>query len=252
MSTIVSLNGVSKSFEAFRALDDVSMDVDAGEVVCIIGPSGAGKSTLIRCINLLEDYDAGGEIVVDGLRVERGANLGRIRAEVGMVFQNFNLFPHRSVLDNVTLAPVRVRGMPRQAAAERAQALLERVGLAAHAGKRPGQLSGGQKQRVAIARALAMQPKVLLFDEPTSALDPEMVSEVLDVMQDLAGSGVTMIVVTHEMNFARRVADRVVFMDDGRIVETGSPAELFDRPREPRTRSFLETILGQVPGERHG
>jgi len=242
---LVSIQGLSKRFGAFLALDGVDLEVAEGEVVCIIGPSGAGKSTLIRCINLLEEFPGSGRIVVDGLTVESGAGLAAIRAEVGMVFQAFNLFPHLSVLDNITLAPRRVRRRARADAEAHAQGLLERVGLAGQADKFPAQLSGGQQQRVAIARALAMQPKVLLFDEPTSALDPEMVGEVLDVMRDLAHTGVTMIVVTHEMEFARQVADRVVFMDGGRIIEAGSPAELFDRPREARTRSFLNAILTQ-------
>ncbi len=241
---IVSVRALSKRFGAFLALDDVDLDVEEGEVVCIIGPSGAGKSTLIRCINLLEDFGSDGSIVVDGMPVRRDAGLAAIRAEVGMVFQSFNLFPHKTVLDNVTLAPQRVRHMPRADAQERAYVLLERVGLRDQAEKYPAQLSGGQQQRVAIARALAMQPRVMLFDEPTSALDPEMVGEVLEVMRDLAGSGVTMIVVTHEMEFARQVADRLVFMDGGRIVEVGSPAEVFDAPREARTRSFLNAVLG--------
>lgn len=248
MNEIVSLRSVSRSYGSFRALDDVSLDIATGEVLCVIGPSGAGKSTLIRCINLLEDYDDGGDIVVDGMRVEHGPALAAIRAEVGMVFQDFNLFPHLSVLDNVTLAPRRVRRLGRQPAEARATALLERVGLAAQIHKYPRQLSGGQMQRVAIARALAMEPKVLLFDEPTSALDPEMVGEVLEVMQGLAGSGITMVVVTHEMQFARRVADRVVFMDEGRIVEANTPQALFSAPAERRTRKFLDAILGDAEG----
>ncbi len=240
---LISIRDLSKRYGAFTALDKVNLDVAEGEVVCVIGPSGAGKSTLIRCINLLEDFSAEGGIVVDGITVERGRNLTAIRAEVGMVFQSFNLFPHKSVLDNITLAPMRVRGMARGDAEDRARALLNRVGLREQAEKFPPQLSGGQQQRVAIARALAMEPKVLLFDEPTSALDPEMVGEVLDVMRGLAGSGVTMLVVTHEMEFARQVADRVVFMDGGRVVEVGTPAEIFDAPREARTRSFLNAVL---------
>jgi polar amino acid transport system ATP-binding protein/general L-amino acid transport system ATP-binding protein len=239
---IVSIEALSKRYGAFTALDAVNLDVQAGEVLCIIGPSGAGKSTLIRCINLLEEFDDGSRITVDGIPVTRGRELARIRAEVGMVFQSFNLFPHMSVLDNVVLAPVRVRGVSREDARRRALDLLDRVGLADQAHKHPAQLSGGQQQRVAIARALAMQPKVLLFDEPTSALDPEMVGEVLDVMRDLSGTGVTMVVVTHEMSFARQVADRIVFMDAGRIVEAGTPAELFDAPRHPRTRDFLAAL----------
>lgn len=244
---IVSIHALSKRFGSFVALDAVDLDIAEGEVVCIIGPSGAGKSTLIRCINMLEEFSSSSQIIVDGMAVKRGSALAAIRAEVGMVFQSFNLFPHETVLENITLAPLRVRGLPREQADNRALALLERVGLTEHAAKYPAQLSGGQQQRVAIARALAMQPKVLLFDEPTSALDPEMVGEVLDVMRALAGSGVTMIVVTHEMEFARQVSDRVVFMDEGRVVESGTPAELFDAPRESRTRSFLNAVIGQTP-----
>jgi ABC-type polar amino acid transport system ATPase subunit len=242
MPAIVSLRGVSKRFGRFTALDGVTLDVAAGETLVVIGPSGSGKSTLIRCINRLEAHDAG-DIVVDGFTVGDTRHLSAIRAETGMVFQSFNLFPHLSVLRNVALAPVRVRGLAWRDAEARAHKLLERVGLAAHVDKYPAQLSGGQQQRVGIARALAMEPKVLLFDEPTSALDPEMVGEVLDVMQALARTGVTMIVVTHEMGFARRVADRVVFMDHGRIVEEGAPAGLFDAPREPRLRAFLQAVL---------
>jgi ABC-type polar amino acid transport system ATPase subunit len=241
-SAIVSLRGVTKRFGRFTALDGVTLDVAAGETLVIIGPSGSGKSTLIRCINRLEAHDAG-DVVVDGLTVGDNRQLAAIRAETGMVFQSFNLFPHLSVLRNVALAPVRVRGLAWRDAEARARKLLERVGLAAHVDKYPAQLSGGQQQRVGIARALAMEPKVLLFDEPTSALDPEMVGEVLDVMQTLARTGVTMIVVTHEMGFARRVADRVVFMDHGRIVEQAPPAALFDAPQDPRLKAFLQAVL---------
>lgn len=243
MGSLVSIDHVSKRYGSFAALSDVSLEIETGEVVCIVGPSGAGKSTLIRCINLLEDFDRPGVIRVDGMKVRRGRQLANIRANVGMVFQSFNLFPHLTVRDNITLAPMRVRAKSEAEAGESASRLLERVGLASQADKYPGQLSGGQQQRVAIARALAMEPRVLLFDEPTSALDPEMVGEVLDVMKGLAGSGVTMIIVTHEMEFARQVADRVVFMDEGRIVETGTPDALFDSPQEPRTRDFLGAIL---------
>ncbi|RZA24480.1 MAG: amino acid ABC transporter ATP-binding protein, partial [Proteobacteria bacterium] len=211
-------------------------------VVVILGPSGSGKSTLIRCINLLEPYQ-GGDIRVSGQRVENGAKLAGIRCEVGMVFQNFNLYPHLTVLANVALAPVRVRGMNRRDAQARARLLLEKVGMASHADKYPSQLSGGQQQRVAIARTMAMEPRVILFDEPTSALDPEMVGEVLDVMQNLARSGVTMIVVTHEMGFARKVADRVIFMETGRIIEQNAPQAFFTAPQEPRTQAFLQAIL---------
>ncbi len=243
MNPQIRIRGLRKSYGRFPALRGVDVDVAAGEVVVIIGPSGSGKSTLIRCINLLEEFESG-EIVVDGTLVCRGKSLRRVRAEVGMVFQNFNLFPHLSVLDNVTLAPRRVRGLTRAQAEERARALLERVDLGSHASKRPAQLSGGQQQRVAIARALAMEPRILLFDEPTSALDPEMVGEVLAVIQSLASTGVTMVIVTHEMGFARRVADRVIFMDGGVIAEQGAPEELFKTPREPRTRAFLDAVLG--------
>jgi ABC-type polar amino acid transport system ATPase subunit len=242
MSAQIRIRGLSKSYGRFPALRGVDMDVAAGEVVVIIGPSGSGKSTLIRCINLLEKFQAG-EIVVDGNVLSGGKSLKQVRAEVGMVFQSFNLFPHLSVLDNVTLAPRRVRGLTRLEAEERAHALLERVGLGSQSHKRPAQLSGGQQQRVAIARALAMEPRILLFDEPTSALDPEMVGEVLAVIQSLARTGVTMIIVTHEMGFARRVADRIVFMDGGMIAEQGAPKELFETPREARTRAFLDAVL---------
>ncbi len=242
MSALIQISGLHKSYGKFEALRGIDLEIAQGEVVVVVGPSGSGKSTLIRCINLLEDYQ-GGEVRVDGEKVVRGRALARVRAEVGMVFQSFNLFPHLSALRNVALGPLRVRGMPRRDAEERARALLAKVGLAEHADKLPGQLSGGQQQRVAIARALAMEPKVLLFDEPTSALDPEMVGEVLAVMQALAHTGVTMVIVTHEMGFARRVADRVVFMEAGLVVEQGTPEAFFSAPREPRTRAFLQAIL---------
>ena len=243
MSAIVKVRNLRKTFGRFTALDSIDLDVAEGEVVCIIGPSGSGKSTLIRCINLLETFDKPGEVVVDGIHVRRGAELASVRAEVGMVFQSFNLFPHMTVRENVKLAPMRVRKLGEREADEKALALLERVGIAAQADKYPDQLSGGQQQRVAIARALAMEPRVMLFDEPTSSLDPEMVGEVLDVMQKLAHSGVTMIVVTHEMGFASQVADRVIFMDAGKIVETGTPKEIFESPGEQRTRDFLNAVL---------
>jgi len=243
VSSIVSIRNLSKKFAGFSALKNINLDVSEGEVVCIVGPSGSGKSTLIRCINLLEEYEKSGSVLVDGIPVVRGEKLAMVRAEVGMVFQSFNLFPHLTVLQNITLAPVRVRNTTRTVAEKQAYAMLERVGIAAQAGKYPGELSGGQQQRVAIARALAMQPRIMLFDEPTSSLDPEMVGEVLDVMKKLAKSGVTMIVVTHEMGFARQVADRVVFMDDGEIVEEGTPQQIFDDAREERTRNFLNAIL---------
>ncbi|WJS04197.1 amino acid ABC transporter ATP-binding protein [Roseibium aggregatum] len=243
MRNIIEIENVTKHYGAFAALSNIDLAIGEGEVVCVIGPSGSGKSTLIRCINLLESYSDKGSIRVDGIPVQPGPTLGQVRAEVGMVFQSFNLFPHMSVLKNVMLAPMRVRRTPAAEAATKARELLARVGIAEQADKFPGQLSGGQQQRVAIARALAMEPKVLLFDEPTSALDPEMVGEVLDVMRQLAGTGVTMVVVTHEMGFARQVADRVIFMDGGRIVETGTPAQIFDSPKEQRTRNFLSAVL---------
>jgi len=242
MSAIVEITGLHKHYGGFHALKGIDLSIAPGEVVVVVGPSGSGKSTLIRCINLLEDYQRG-EVRVDGEKVVRGKALAKVRAEVGMVFQSFNLFPHLSALHNVALGPLRVRGMPRAQADERARALLVKVGLADHCDKLPGQLSGGQQQRVAIARALAMEPKVLLFDEPTSALDPEMVGEVLAVMQALAHTGVTMVIVTHEMGFARRVADRVVFMEAGVVVEQAPPEQFFGAPREARTQAFLQAIL---------
>ena len=242
MKSLIEITGLHKSYGAFEALRGIDLQIAHGEVVVIVGPSGSGKSTLIRCINLLEDYQRG-EVRVDGQRVQRGKALATVRAEVGMVFQSFNLFPHLNALHNVALGPLRVRGMSRIDADARAAALLAKVGLADHAHKLPGQLSGGQQQRVAIARALAMEPKVLLFDEPTSALDPEMVGEVLAVMQALAHTGVTMVIVTHEMGFARRVAARVIFMEGGLIVEQAAPETFFGAPREPRTQAFLQAIL---------
>jgi general L-amino acid transport system ATP-binding protein len=243
MTTIVSIRNLQKKFGTFTALDGINLDIDEGEVVCIIGPSGSGKSTLIRCINLLENFANPGEIIVDNIRVTRGKELANVRAEVGMVFQSFNLFPHMTIRENIKLAPKRVRNVSEQEADEKALQLMQRVGIIEQADKYPEQLSGGQQQRVAIARALAMEPKILLFDEPTSALDPEMVGEVLDVMKNLAHSGVTMLVVTHEMGFARQVADRVVFMDEGKIIETGSPEAMFDAPKQARTQNFLNAIL---------
>ncbi len=240
---LVRVSHVSKFYGDFQALDDVSLDIHRGEVVAVIGASGSGKSTLCRTINRLETIQEG-TIEIDGeLLPEEGRELTRLRAEVGMVFQSFNLFPHRTVLDNIILAPMRVRRQPRAQAQERARELLERVGLADQAFKRPPQLSGGQAQRVAIARALAMDPKIMLFDEPTSALDPEMINEVLDVMKSLAAEGMTMLVVTHEMGFARSVADRVVFMDAGQIVEEAPPAQFFSAPDSERARDFLSKIL---------
>lgn len=240
-NTIIDMKAVGKSFGHFQALHDVDLQVKEGEIVVIIGPSGSGKSTLIRCINQLEKHNSG-HIVVDGNEVG-GDRKRTTQAEVGMVFQGINLFPHMTVLRNVALGPVRVRGLSWEAAEERAKRLLSRIGLGDQITKYPGQLSGGQQQRVGIARALAMEPKVLLFDEPTSALDPEMVGEVLDVMLQLAKTGVTMVVVTHEMGFARKVADRVIFMDGGRIVEQGAPKEIFDSPQDPRLGSFLKAVL---------
>jgi general L-amino acid transport system ATP-binding protein len=242
MSTLIDIEKLDKYYGNFKALSDINLQVEEGEVVVILGPSGSGKSTLIRCINLLENYQQG-HIRVAGERVENGPRLAAIRSEVGMVFQSFNLYPHLSVLDNVSLAPIRVRGLSRRDAHARAKELLVKVGMGDHAHKYPSQLSGGQQQRVAIARTMAMEPRAILFDEPTSALDPEMVGEVLDVMQNLARSGVTMVVVTHEMGFARRVADRVIFMESGRIVEQNIPEPFFTAPQEPRTKAFLQAIL---------
>ena len=240
---IIELQGVDKFFGEFQALRDIDMKVGRQEVVVVIGPSGGGKSTLIRCINRLEKHDRG-RIVVDGIELSDDVrNIQEVRRETGMVFQQFNLFPHLMVLDNVTLAPRQVRNLPKRAAEELAMKQLTRVKIPEQARKFPGQLSGGQQQRVAIARALAMQPKVMLFDEPTSALDPEMIKEVLDVMIELAEGGMTMIVVTHEMSFARAVANRVVFMAEGEIVEVGTPEHFFTDPQEERTKLFLSQIL---------
>jgi glutamate transport system ATP-binding protein len=240
---LVVLDSVNKHFGALHVLQDINLTIKRGEVVVVIGPSGSGKSTLCRAINRLETIDDG-TITIDGdpLPAE-GKQLARLRADVGMVFQSFNLFAHKTVLQNVTLGPVKVRRRGRVAAAERAHALLDRVGVANQADKYPAQLSGGQQQRVAIARALAMEPKVMLFDEPTSALDPEMINEVLEVMRQLASEGMTMVVVTHEMGFARSAANRVVFMADGRIVEEADPHQFFDNPRSDRAKDFLSKIL---------
>jgi general L-amino acid transport system ATP-binding protein len=240
---IIVMERVTKRFGDFEALSSIDMVVGRQEVVVVIGPSGSGKSTLIRCINRLEAHDEG-RIVVDGTELSDDVrNIAEVRRETGMVFQQFNLFPHLTVLDNITLAPRKVRKVPRAEAEAQAMELLEQVRIPEQARKYPGQLSGGQQQRVAIARALAMRPKVLLFDEPTSALDPEMINEVLDTIKDLAQEGRTMIVVTHEMGFAREVADRVVFMADGQIVEVGSPEHFFTDPQEERTKAFLAQIL---------
>jgi len=240
---MIVADGVKKWFGDFQALKDVTTTVGEQEVVVVIGPSGSGKSTFIRCINRLEVHQEG-TIVVDGVELTNDLrNIEKIRSEVGMVFQQFNLFPHLTVRDNITLAPLWVRKKPKDEAEAMANSLLERVGIPEQADKFPGQLSGGQQQRVAIARALAMEPKVMLFDEPTSALDPEMIKEVLDVMKELAESGMTMIVVTHEMGFAREVADRVLFFDYGTIVEEGTPEHFFTNPQHDRTKLFLSQIL---------
>ncbi|WP_225768035.1 amino acid ABC transporter ATP-binding protein [Inquilinus sp. Marseille-Q2685] len=240
---MIELKGVRKRFGAVEVLKGIDASVAKGEVVCIIGPSGSGKSTILRCINGLETYEAG-EITVDGRRVDRAArSIVEIRSRVSMVFQRFNLFPHRTALENVIEGPVFVKKQPREEAAERGRALLARVGLADKAEARPAQLSGGQQQRVAIARALAMQPQAILFDEPTSALDPELVGEVLAVMRGLAEDGMTMVVVTHEMGFAREVADRVLFIDGGVIVEQGPAKSVLTQPSHPRTQDFLRRVL---------
>jgi len=239
---MIEIKGLKKSFGDLHVLKGIDLHIDEREVVVIIGPSGSGKSTLLRCINFLEE-PTGGTITVDGIPMDSDANINKVREEVGMVFQRFNLFPHMTVLDNITLAPMKVRKIERSRAEQTAQDLLDRVGLGDKADAYPNQLSGGQQQRVAIARALAMQPKVMLFDEPTSALDPEMVGEVLDVMQRLAESGMTMIIVTHEMGFAREVGTRLLFVDGGYIVEQGKPKDVFENPQEERTRAFLSKIL---------
>jgi glutamate transport system ATP-binding protein len=240
---LVQLTGVNKWFGDLHVLQDIDLGIDRGEVVVVIGPSGSGKSTLCRTINRLESIQQG-EISIDGEKLpEEGKALARLRSDVGMVFQSFNLFAHKTILQNVTLAPTRVRRQSKAQAEQRARELLDRVGVSAQADKYPAQLSGGQQQRVAIARALAMDPKVMLFDEPTSALDPEMINEVLDVMVGLARDGMTMIVVTHEMGFARKAANRVVFMDGGRIVEAADPETFFTAPRSDRARDFLSKIL---------
>jgi general L-amino acid transport system ATP-binding protein len=240
---IIRMEDVHKWFGELHVLRGVSLDVAPSEVVVIFGPSGSGKSTLIRTINRLETHQRG-RIVVDGIELGNDLrDIAHVRQEIGMVFQSFNLFPHLTVLENITLAPVRVRHQRRERAESTARELLERVGIPEQAAKYPAQLSGGQQQRVAIARALAMQPRIMLFDEPTSALDPEMINEVLEVMRELAGTGMTMLVVTHEMGFARAVADRMVFMDEGTIVEEGPPSAIFGSPRQERTRRFLEQIL---------
>jgi len=240
---MIVCDGVNKWYGDFQALKDVTATVKEREVVVVLGPSGSGKSTWIRCINRLEVHQKG-VIIVDGVELSSDVrNIEKIRSEVGMVFQQFNLFPHLTVMDNITLAPKWVRKMPRVEAEDKAMALLERVGIPEQADKFPGQMSGGQQQRVAIARALAMEPRIMLFDEPTSALDPEMIKEVLDVMIGLAESGMTMMVVTHEMGFAKEVADRIIFMEDGELVEVGTPEHFFTNPTEDRTKLFLSQIL---------
>ena len=250
MAKIIEMTGLDKAYGKVQVLHNVNLSIATGEVVVIIGASGSGNSTLIRCINGLEQFGAGA-IVVDGIalspttegRRRISGKLLDIRREVGMVFQHFNLFPHKTVLENVTLAPMKVRKWDQNRAEKSARRLLDQVGLIDHIQKYPSQLSGGQQQRVAIARSLAMEPRVMLFDEPTSALDPEMVGEVLEVMRSLARQGMTMVIVTHEMGFAREVADRVVYIDHGRILEVGTAAEIFDRPQEERTRTFLSRVL---------
>lgn len=241
---IIELRHVDKHYGDLHVLKDINLTVHKGEVLVVVGPSGSGKSTMCRTVNRLETIDSG-EILIEGEPLpQEGRELTRMRAELGMVFQSFNLFAHMSILQNVTLGPIEVLGMKKDEAEARAMELLARVGVAEQAAKSPAQLSGGQQQRAAIARSLAMHPKAMMFDEPTSALDPEMINEVLDVMVELARGGMTMVVVTHEMNFARRVADRVVFMADGQIVEEGTPAEFFDHPKTQRARVFLDSIKG--------
>ena len=241
--SLIEFREVNKFFGDFQVLEDINLSVDEGEVVVVIGPSGSGKSTLLRCINGLEEISSG-ELVVDGIRVgDDKTNLNTLRTEIGMIFQQFNLYPHMTVADNIKLAPVKVKGVSKKEANERCERLLEQVDISEQADKYPESLSGGQQQRVAIARGLAMEPKIMLFDEPTSALDPEMINEVLEAMADLARGGMTMVIVTHEMGFARRVADRVVFMDGGRIVEVGPPEHFFENPDHERTKRFLDQIL---------
>ena len=240
---LVEVRDIRKSFGSNVVLDGIDLSIDRGEAVVIAGPSGSGKSTLLRCINALETIDSG-DIRFDGQSIPgAGKGIFKLRAEMGMVFQQFNLFPHKTVLENVMLGPVEVKGVDRKKAEDRARSLLERVGIAEKSGASPADLSGGQQQRVAIARALAMEPKLMLFDEPTSALDPEMIREVLDVMRDLAREGMTMIVVTHEMGFAREVCDRIVFIDDGKIVEEGPPDEFFNNAQSERAKEFVDKIL---------
>ena len=243
MKNIIEMHNIQKYYGNFHALKDVNFNVKKGEVVVICGPSGSGKSTLIRCINRLEDIDKG-KIIVDGQDLyDKKTNINKLRQEVGMVFQHFNLFPHLSILENITLAPIKVKKMPKKEAEKLAMELLERVKIPHQAHKYPSELSGGQKQRVAIARTLAMKPKIILFDEPTSALDPEMIGEVLDVMKELARENYTIVCVTHEMGFAREVGDRIVFMDGGKIIEENTPEEFFNNPKSERAKKFLSEIL---------
>lgn len=239
---MIDIENLRKSFGDVEVLKGIDLTIKEKEVVVIIGPSGSGKSTLLRCMNYLEEPTSG-KVSVDGIVLDGEVNINKVREEVGMVFQRFNLFPHMTVLDNIMLAPIKVRHITKAEAEDTARKLLARVGLADKADAYPSQLSGGQQQRVAIARALAMKPKVMLFDEPTSALDPEMVGEVLDVMRKLAEEGMTMVIVTHEMGFAREVGDRLLFVDDGRIIEQGDPKEVFEHPQEERTRLFLSKVL---------
>lgn len=243
MESKISVSHLKKNFGKLEVLKDMSIEVREGEVVCLIGPSGSGKSTFLRCLNRLEKITSG-DVIVDGHPIsDPNTNINKVRENIGMVFQHFNLFPHLTVKENITLAPTQLKLLDKAAASRRAEELLEQVGLGDKADAYPGQLSGGQKQRVAIARSLAMNPDIMLFDEPTSALDPEMVGEVLEVMKQLAADGMTMMVVTHEMGFAKEVADRVIFMDDGYIVEEGTPEEVFGNPKEERTKSFLDKVL---------
>jgi polar amino acid transport system ATP-binding protein len=240
---VISVKNLNKKFENLHVLKDININIKKGEVVVIIGPSGSGKSTFLRCLNRLEEPTSG-DIIFEGISITEDKNdINRIRQKMGMVFQQFNLFPHMTVLENLTIAPIKLKKMSKVDAEKKALKLLERVGLKDKANSYPNQLSGGQKQRIAIARALAMSPDVILFDEPTSALDPEMVGEVLDVMKQLASEGMTMVVVTHEMGFAKEVGTRVIFMDDGRIIEQGTPKEVFLNPKQPRTRDFLNKVL---------
>ncbi|MDR9793102.1 amino acid ABC transporter ATP-binding protein [Aeribacillus composti] len=240
---MIQVKHLKKSFGNLEVLKDISVDIKEKEVVCVIGPSGSGKSTFLRCLNKLEDITAG-QVIVNGQDITNpNLDINKVRQEVGMVFQQFNLFPHKTVLENITLAPIKVKGVSEQEANEKALQLLKKVGLSEKASSYPSELSGGQKQRVAIARALAMNPKIMLFDEPTSALDPEMVGEVLTVMKELAAEGMTMVVVTHEIGFAKEVSDRVIFMDGGYIVEENIPSELFNNPKHERTKAFLSKVL---------